>query len=182
MNLTVRRGMPLRFHFPLAAAGMLAASLLPLRAHAHAIAGDRVFPATLSIDDPGVSDEFNLQYGHQRVPGDDGDQSVNTLEAEWDKLITPNFAVSFGGTYVMQNNPTARGFDNFEVGAKYQIYVEWNRIVNNNTYSFFGYFNADSSQQNGDPSPFPADCAMTSFISSSNSGSFPVYILTKTPG
>jgi hypothetical protein len=65
--------------------------------------------------------------------------------------------------------------------AKYQIYVEWNRIVNNNTYSFFGYFNADSSQQNGDPSPFPADCAMTSFISSSNSGSFPVYILTKTP-
>lgn len=123
MPFIARRGAPLRFHSPIVAAGIAAAALLPLRAHAHAIAGDRIFPATMSIDDPGVSDEFNVQFGHQRVPGDDGDQSVNTLDVEWDKLITPNFALSFGGTYVMQNNPTARGFDNFEIGAKYLLYV-----------------------------------------------------------
>ncbi|MFP3740542.1 hypothetical protein SB860_37530, partial [Burkholderia sp. SIMBA_019] len=43
-------------------------ALAPHLAHAHAIAGDRVFPATLSVDDPGVGDEADLQFGHQRVP------------------------------------------------------------------------------------------------------------------
>jgi hypothetical protein len=30
-------------------------------AYAHAIVGDRIFPTTLAIDDPGVSDEMNTQ-------------------------------------------------------------------------------------------------------------------------
>ncbi|MBN3757627.1 hypothetical protein G3N95_32200 [Paraburkholderia sp. Tr-20389] len=102
---------------------MLAALLLPSVTHAHAIAGDRVFPATMAVDDPGVGDELNLQYGHQRVPGDDGDQSVNTFSFEYDKLITPRLAVSISGAYVGQNNPTAHGFDNFGVGVKYLLYV-----------------------------------------------------------
>ncbi|CAM2153019.1 conserved protein of unknown function [Pararobbsia alpina] len=123
MDLIAQRGDASFRAAPWLAAGLLAATLLPLRAHAHAIAGDRIFPATMGIDDPGVSDEFNLQFGHQRVPGDNGDQSLNTWDFEWDKLITPNFALSFGGTYVMQNNPTAHGFDNFDIGAKYQVYV-----------------------------------------------------------
>jgi hypothetical protein len=92
-------------------------------ASAHAIAGDRVFPATMAVDDPGVGGEANLVYGHIRVPGDDGDQSINTFDFEYDKLITPRLAVSVGGTYAMQNNPTARGFDNFSVGLKYLLYV-----------------------------------------------------------
>lgn len=95
----------------------------PLRAHAHAIAGDRVFPSTLAVDDPGVGDELNLEYGHQRVASDNGDQSINTVSFEWDKLITSRLALSFAGSYVMQNNPTTRGFDNFAVGAKYLLYV-----------------------------------------------------------
>ena len=37
-------------------------------ADAHAIAGDRVFPSTMAVDDPGVGDEANFEYGHQRVP------------------------------------------------------------------------------------------------------------------
>jgi hypothetical protein len=77
----------------------------------------------MAVDDPGVGDEANLVYGHQRVPGDDGDQSINTFDFEYDKLITPRLAVSVGGTYAMQNNPTARGFDNFSVGLKYLLYV-----------------------------------------------------------
>jgi hypothetical protein len=109
---------------PLPLACCIAASLSfsPL-AHAHSIAGDRVFPATMTVDDPGVGDELNLQYGHQRVPGDDGDQSVNTFSFEWDKLITSRLAISVEGAYVSQNNPGARGFDNFGVGLKYLLYV-----------------------------------------------------------
>jgi hypothetical protein len=95
----------------------------PSLASAHAIAGDRVFSATMAVDDPDVGDEANLVYGHIRVPGDDGDQSINTFDFEYDKLITPRLAVSVGGTYAMQNNPTARGFDNFSVGLKYLLYV-----------------------------------------------------------
>jgi len=113
---------------PLLTAAIISAATSPLLlvsslASAHAIAGDRVFPATMAVDDPGVGDEANLVYGHIRVPGDDGDQSLNTFDFEYDKLITPRLAVSVGGTYVMQNNPTAHGFDNFAVGLKYLLYV-----------------------------------------------------------
>lgn len=113
---------------PLLAASVISTAasaflLTPSLASAHAIAGDRVFPATMAVDDPGVGDEANLLYGHIRVPGDDGDQSINTFDFEYDKLITSRLAVSVGGTYTMQNNPTARGFDNFGVGLKYLLYV-----------------------------------------------------------
>ncbi|QYD67976.1 hypothetical protein KZJ38_16990 [Paraburkholderia edwinii] len=101
----------------------IVSAVLPSQARAHSIAGDRVFPATMTIDDPGVGDEANLQFGHIRVPGDNGDQSINTFDFEYDKLITSRLALSVGGTYVMQNNPTAHGFDNFEVGLKYLLYV-----------------------------------------------------------
>jgi hypothetical protein len=60
---------------PLMCAALTCVAMLPSPAHAHAIAGDRVFPSTMAIDDPGVGDEANLQFGHVRVPGDDGDQS-----------------------------------------------------------------------------------------------------------
>jgi hypothetical protein len=118
MNIApVRRG-----RLPLA--GCIAAALLfPSLSQAHSIAGDRVFPATMAVDDPGVGDELNLQYGHQRVPGDDGDQSINTFSFEYDKLITPRLALSLEGAYVGQNNPTAHGFDNFGVGLKYLLYL-----------------------------------------------------------
>jgi hypothetical protein len=117
-----RGGRPLRAA-PLVA---FAASLVfctPSLVQAHAIAGNRVFPSTMAVDDPGVGDEANFEYGHQRVPGDDGDQSINTFSFEYDKLITPRLAVSVDGSYAMQNNPTARGFDNFGVGLKYLLYV-----------------------------------------------------------
>ena len=112
-----------RFALSLRASALLACAGLAPLAHAHAVAGDRVFPATMGIDDPGVGDEFDTTFGHQRVPGDNGDQSVNSYNFEWDKLITPSLALSLGGSYVMQNNPTAHGFDNLELGVKYLLYV-----------------------------------------------------------
>ncbi|MFM0593464.1 MULTISPECIES: hypothetical protein [Paraburkholderia] len=119
---TTRNGRPLRAASLIAAAASVLLGI-PSLAHAHAIAGDRIFPATMAVDDPGVGDEADFQYGHQRVPGDNGDQSINTFNVEYDKLITPRLAVSVNGSYVMQNNPTARGFDNFGVGLKYMLYV-----------------------------------------------------------
>ncbi|PRY01160.1 hypothetical protein [Paraburkholderia sp. BL25I1N1] len=119
------RAQPPRSAALLATIAAIAGALLcaPTLAGAHAIAGNRVFPATLAVDDPGVGDEANLQFGHQRVPGENGDQSINTFDFEYDKLITSRLAVSVDGTYAMQNNPRARGFDNFGVGLKYLLYV-----------------------------------------------------------
>ncbi|MBB5424788.1 hypothetical protein HDG40_002933 [Paraburkholderia sp. JPY158] len=110
-------------HAAYAACGVVGLITAPSTAQAHAIAGNRVFPATLAVDDPGVGDEANFEYGHQRVPGDNGDQSINTFSFEYDKLITPRLAVSIDGAYAMQNNPRAAGFNNFGVGLKYLLYV-----------------------------------------------------------
>ena len=43
---------------PLCAAGLL---VLPADALAHAVCGERVFPATLGIDDPGINDELSFR-------------------------------------------------------------------------------------------------------------------------
>ncbi|KVL49539.1 hypothetical protein WS99_19775 [Burkholderia territorii] len=125
------RTIPARGNVQLAAliarATIAALLLFPSLASAHAIAGNRVFPATMAVDDPGVGDEINLEFGHAKSLTDDGDeQNTNTTSLEWDKLITPNFALSVVGTYVNINAPnggSARGFDNFAFGVKYRFYV-----------------------------------------------------------
>ena len=95
-------------------------------AHAHSVVGDRVFPATLTVDDPGVGDEFDTQFGHIKSPTDNGDNmNVNTVSYEWDKLITKNLAFSVGSQYVSQNAPggnSAKGWDNVTLGVKYLVY------------------------------------------------------------
>src|SRR6195952_2071975 len=123
MHIISRRGGTSLLNVAIISAATSSLLLIPSLASAHAIAGDRVFPSTMAVDDPGVGDEANLQFGHQRVPGDNGDQSINTFDIEYDKLITPRLAVSVDGTYNLQNNPGARGFDNVGVGLKYLLYV-----------------------------------------------------------
>jgi hypothetical protein len=96
-------------------------------AWAHAVVGDRVFPATLTVDDPGVGDEFDTQFGHIKSPTSNGDDmNINTVSYEWDKLITQNLAFSIASDYVSQNAPnggSAKGWDNITVGTKYMIYA-----------------------------------------------------------
>jgi hypothetical protein len=119
MRVTLKRGA--------VALCMLAPSLLSFNAAAHAVVGNRVFPTTPAVDDPGVGDEVNVEFGHVKTQTDDGkDINTNTTTLEWDKLITPNFALSVMGTYVNINAPeggSARGFDNLVVGAKYLFYM-----------------------------------------------------------
>jgi hypothetical protein len=95
-------------------------------AHAHAVVGDRVFPATMTVDDPGVDDEFDTQFGHIKSPdGNGNDMNVNTWSYEWDKTITKNWQFSVSGDYVSQNDPngSVKGWDNVTVGTKYLVYA-----------------------------------------------------------
>src|ERR1700730_9893905 len=104
-NIPARGGMPtlVALFIPAAAAATL---VFPSLATAHAIAGDRVFPATMAVDDPGVGDEINMEFGHVKSDTGDGDsKNTNTTTLEWDKLITPSFALMGTATYVNMNAP-----------------------------------------------------------------------------
>jgi hypothetical protein len=110
------------------ASSALMLSLLPQSAHAHAIAGDRVFPATLEVDDPSVATELSLpSVSWARGPLDDNGNFPNmtNIGAEFDLLVAPNFAVGISDGW---NSQTARGergvygYDSIEVSGKYLFY------------------------------------------------------------
>ena len=114
-------------HAALMMAGTAACLAGSPSASAHAVVGDRVFPATLTVDDPGVGDEFDTQFGHIKSTDDNGNTiNVNTVSYEWDKLITKNLAFSVASNYVTQNAPdggSAKGWDNVTLGVKYMVYA-----------------------------------------------------------
>ena len=64
--------------------------LSPTGAFAHSVAGNRVFPATLAIDDPGVSDELALPTFTYLPTNPDGVGEYD-FSFEFDKRITPRF-------------------------------------------------------------------------------------------
>ena len=98
---------------------VLPALLVSTSAFAHGVAGDRVFPATVAVEDPAVADELTLpEFSRFK---DDGDVWTNTSSFEWAKTITSRFGVSVGGSYIDPDN-AASGWDNFELSAKYQLY------------------------------------------------------------
>ena len=75
-------------------------------AQAHVIAGVRVFPLTLTFDDPGTADEATLpQLVFQ--PGPDG-QAATALQWEYDKTITPTTALIYNQGYDVLQQPGAR--------------------------------------------------------------------------
>src|SRR5262249_13961413 len=90
-------------------------------AWAHGIAGQRFFPATLTIDDPFVADELSLpSVVHIKEP----DAKRTTLGAELSKTITPSFGLSVGAEYnfLDPNDPeekSSSGFGNPDIAAKY---------------------------------------------------------------
>ena len=93
------------------------AALLPIHeATAHAIAGPRLFPVTLTMDDPGVADEASIPtFTYQRADGASGPIYQYHLNFEFDKRITENFGVGINwGWNINQvtNGKTAGGFQN----------------------------------------------------------------------
>ena len=94
---------------------------------AHEIVGNRFFPATLGIDDPGVNDELSFPTVDSFKTGDDPPVRQRDISGEFSKRITEDFAISLGSTYTFLR-PTdpmamsANGFQNFETTFKYRVY------------------------------------------------------------
>ena len=98
-------------------------------AAAHVVAGVRVFPVTLTIDDPGVADEMSLpaiNYSRSAADGGTGPGHEVDLGFEFDKTITTNTALIFNDQYKIQQmngSKTETGFDNIYVTGKWQAYT-----------------------------------------------------------
>ncbi|MGI4978131.1 MAG: hypothetical protein ACRYG6_14425 [Janthinobacterium lividum] len=98
-------------------------------ASAHVVVGARVFPVTLTIDDPGVADEVTLPaitYGRNGADGGSGPGHEVDLGFEYDKRITPTTALILNGGYdVQQTNgaKTRTGFENLYVTGKWQAWT-----------------------------------------------------------
>jgi hypothetical protein len=109
----------------------LAILLVPLsECAAHEAVGNRFFPATLGIDDPGVNDELALPTVSSFKTGDNPSVRQRGISGEFAKRITEAFAVSFGSTYTHlspSGGPTrmgANGFQNFDTTFKYRIFKD----------------------------------------------------------
>jgi len=68
-------------------------------ARSHEIVGNRMFPATLAIDDPGVADELSLPTVSMFKTADVPTVKELDISGEYSKLITEDFAVSFSPTW-----------------------------------------------------------------------------------
>jgi len=107
----------------------LAIALVPLtESVAHEIVGNRFFPATLGIDDPGVNDEMSLPTVANFNTGDDPSVRQRDISTEFSKRITEAFAVSFGSTYSSLRAPGGptgmgtAGFQNLDTTFKYRLF------------------------------------------------------------
>ena len=95
-------------------------------AKAHVIAGARVFPVTLTFDDPGVGDEVSIpafNYARNGADGGSGPSHAFDFGFEYDKTITPTTALILNDGYdVIQTNgaKTQAGFENLFVTGKWQ--------------------------------------------------------------
>src|SRR3954449_10651599 len=106
----------------------LAIALVPLSTSmAHEVVGNRFFPATLTIDDPGVNDELSFPSVSSFKTGDDPSFRQRDFSGEFSKRITEAFAISVGSTYSHLSPPGgstgmgANGFQNVETTFKYRI-------------------------------------------------------------
>jgi hypothetical protein len=94
------------------------------RAFGHGFAGARFFPATLSTDDPFVSDELSLPTVSTIRTPDNGGTRETDISVDIAKRITPQFAIEIGETLTVLNpdeGRAANGFSNLELGGKYQF-------------------------------------------------------------
>jgi len=111
-----------------AAASAFATALLPQALYAHYVVGNRFFPATLGIDDPGVNDEMSLPTVDAFKTGDVPPIRQRDLSSDFSKRITEDFAIALGSTYTWLSPPGgpdgngAAGFQNLDTSLKYVLY------------------------------------------------------------
>ena len=88
---------------------------------AHAIAGQRLFPSTLTFDDPGIGAEFPLVFSRIRADG----VYQNDLSLSVTKPVTPGFSLIAATDYLgtgPPGAPAAHGWGNVSVGGVWQVY------------------------------------------------------------
>ena len=109
------------------AAALAALALLPASpALAHVVCGNRVFPATLTMDDPGVGDELSLPtIQYTPIPSANGNPGGNSVDYayEFDKTITRDLGVAINGDYFTQHGAgqSLHGWDNLTVTLKDEL-------------------------------------------------------------
>jgi len=104
----------------LALASLCAGAGLATPAFAHSVCGDRIFPATLAIDDPGVNDELALPTITWLPKNSDGMQEFDA-SFSWTKTIFTNLGLSFsdGPTWL---HPGGYGWDTLDTELKYNFF------------------------------------------------------------
>ncbi len=83
-------------------------------AQAHGIAGNRLFPGTLSFEDPAVMDELALNLASLKHPPEAGDDVVdNAFGLEFSRLLTPTVSLGVSSGYMHRNwgGVSRSGFD-----------------------------------------------------------------------
>jgi hypothetical protein len=89
----------------------------------HTIVGNRVFPATLAIDDPGVNDELALPtFSYFANPDNSNEFDFNGF---WQKTITYDLSFSIADTFTHQHFEgigTINGWKQLRTGLKYVPY------------------------------------------------------------
>ncbi|MBV8104579.1 MAG: hypothetical protein JO223_08150 [Hyphomicrobiales bacterium] len=88
-------------------------------AYPHAVCGDRIFPATIAIDDPGVLDELTLPTVSWAPYNSTGAHEWDA-SFSWTKTITPGLSVviSDGATW---EHPGSYGWNPLNTGIQYQL-------------------------------------------------------------
>jgi len=107
-------------------AATLLLSVTASMARAHAVCGDRVFPATLTIDDPGVGDELSLPtIQYLPIPASGGTPPGRSVDYgyEWDKTITQDLGIALNGDYFTRHGAgeTLHGWDNISLTLKDEL-------------------------------------------------------------
>ncbi len=98
--------------------------------HAHGIAGNRLFPGTITFDDPAVADELQIWANNARHDLGSGPSFVvldQSFYGSFQRLLTDDIAfnVSSGGIARSGSGLTPRaGFDQTSVGLKVQVYKD----------------------------------------------------------
>ncbi|MDB5955846.1 MAG: hypothetical protein JWP60_2454 [Ramlibacter sp.] len=100
----------------------------PGGALAHGFVGQRFFPATLATDDPFVADELSLptvSVTHSEASADAPAGKQTAVSIDVSKRITDDLGISFGSAwnrFHFADGTRTTGFDNSELGLKYQFY------------------------------------------------------------
>jgi len=92
---------------------------------AHGFAGNRFFPATITIDDPFVADELSLPTVSNQKTGTDPSVVETDISGELSKRITSDFgfSIGYGWSHLDQAGPphNPNGFQNLEITPRYQF-------------------------------------------------------------